>query len=97
MPRCTDFLHDLLTLIMHDMLVVNSQERVCCRDLRKKLRQMRIACQSQSYSLEATQWRNGEHVKPETFLRSHEVKLSEEAQRQVERNLPFDVITSGPT
>jgi hypothetical protein len=97
MARCTDFLHDLLTLIMHDMLVVNSQERLCCRELRKKLREMRIKCQSQSYSLEATPWLNGEHVKPETFLRASEVKLSKEAQRQVARNLPFDVITSGLT
>ena len=92
MPHCTNFLHDLLTLIMHDMLVVDSEGRLTCMELRIKLRKIHQYCRSRRYAMHASQWRNGKHVKPQNFLQSSEIKHSKEVQRQIARNLPFKVV-----
>ncbi|KAF3041971.1 hypothetical protein E8E12_009261 [Didymella heteroderae] len=44
-PGCTEFFHGLLNLIQGDMLVVDSNERRTCEEVRKALRTMRNRCQ----------------------------------------------------
>lgn len=72
---------------MHDMLIVDSSQRSSCKDICKELRKLRENCESETYAMGPSQWRNGEHVLPEILLRATEVKLSKDAQGPIERNL----------
>ncbi|KAH3940985.1 hypothetical protein HBI81_151500 [Parastagonospora nodorum] len=86
-PRCTEFLHNLLNLVMHDMLIVDSRKRRSCKDICRELRKLRENCESETYAMGSSQWCNGEHVLPEILLRATEVELSKDAQGPIERNM----------
>jgi hypothetical protein len=81
---------------MNDMLVVDSQQRLSCRDVRERLKQLHNGCQCEPYAMGPSPWRNGSHVNPNIrLLRTSNIKLSKEAQRQIARNLPLKMVSQG--
>jgi serine/threonine protein kinase len=68
-PRCTEFLHNLLNIVICDMLLLKSEERLNCWQICTKLRRLRDDCQSDEYAMGYSPWRNIDQLSPEQVLR----------------------------
>jgi serine/threonine protein kinase len=56
-PNCTEYFHELLVMIQHDMLVVESSERKSCAGIWKRLDHMHERChRERDYAVASNPW-----------------------------------------
>ncbi|KAL5120320.1 hypothetical protein ACEQ8H_001878 [Pleosporales sp. CAS-2024a] len=72
-PRCTEFHHRLLNLVMFEMLLVDSRSRLRCKAVCQRLQKIRDSVASDAHAMDVSQWSNGEHVSPDSLLQWYKI------------------------
>ena len=75
-PNCTEYFHDFLNIIRHDMLLVDSQERKSCRRIAKRLWVMHVKCRRDvNYAAKTNPW-NSWRLRKHDTTRSMPLELT---------------------
>jgi hypothetical protein len=83
--KCTLFLHDLLDMIQHNMLVIKSNERKPCAGIYAALDEMLRKCQDdKDYATSPNPW----CFSKRPALHSVQLGMTPDAEEVIEKNLP---------
>ncbi|CAO2653751.1 Nn.00g031620.m01.CDS01 [Neocucurbitaria sp. VM-36] len=87
-PKCTTYFHELLVMIQHDMLIVESKDRKSCMQVKQNLEDMYKRCEEDTeYVSMPMPWLNGSKLMSEPLSSSMKVEMTEEAELKIAENL----------
>ncbi|KAF2188522.1 hypothetical protein K469DRAFT_565361, partial [Zopfia rhizophila CBS 207.26] len=85
-PNCTEYFHELLVMIQHDMLEVESSSRKSCQEVYQKLDAMYRQCRiDEAYAMKSNPWATTT-LTAEPRMHSTKVDMEEEAEGVIAKN-----------